>query len=119
MTQPSWAQRPASLEVLFARAAQGQAFLMLAAGGVALGLLLQMAGFLHRVNRAAGAAADVLCALAAVGMVLGAALATGSGLRAYALLGLLVGLTLYRAGLQPLLGTVLRGAKKVFARRQE
>lgn len=108
-----------TLEVLFARAAQGQAFLLLAAGGAALGGLLQLAGLLHRVWRPAGMAADVLCALGAALLLLWAAFVTGSGLRAYAVLGLLVGLALYRAGVQPMVRGAARMAQKLFVRRQE
>ena len=97
-----------TLEVLFARAAQGQAFLLLAAGGAVLGGMLHLAGWLHRVWRLLGMTADVLCALAAALLLLGAAFVTGSGLRAYALLGLLVGLALYRAGVQPVLCRAVR-----------
>lgn len=108
-----------TLEVLFARAAQGQAFLLLAAAGVALGVLLHFAGLLHRACRPLGMAADVLCALAAAGMVLLVALSSGSGLRAYALLGLCVGLALERAGLHPLMEGAVRLAQKLFRKRQE
>lgn len=108
-----------TLEVLFARAAQGQAFLLLAAGGAALGGMLQLAGLLHRLWRPAGMAADVLCALAAGCMLLGAAFVTGSGLRAYALLGLLVGLALYGAGVRPVVCGTARLVQKLFIKRQE
>lgn len=108
-----------TLEVLFARAAQGRAFLLLAAGGALLGGLLQAAGLLHRAWRVAGLAADALCVLTAAGLVLWAAFVTGSGLRAYALLGLLVGLTLYRAGVQPLAAGAVRLVQKLFRKRQE
>lgn len=110
--------RPA-LEMLFARAAQGRIFLLVAAGGVLLGLLLTGAGALYRVSRAAGMAADVLCALLGAAMVLGAAFLSGDGLRLYALLGLVTGVLLCRAGLCPLGAWTLRAAKKLFGRRQE
>lgn len=103
-----------TLEMLFARAAQGRAFLLLTAGGVLLGLLMQGAGLLHRLWKPAGMAADVLWALAAAGLTLYAAFLAGSGLRAYALLGLCVGLALYRAGLLPLLCGAGRLLQKLF-----
>jgi len=108
-----------ALEMLFARAAQGRIFLLVAACGVALGLLLTGAGALYRTSRAAGMAADLLCALLGAAAVLAAAFLSGDGLRLYALLGLLLGVLLCRAGLCPLAGGILRGAKKVFGKRQE
>lgn len=110
--------RPA-LETLFARAAQGQAFLLVAAGGVLLGLLLTGAGALYRISRAAGMAADALCALLGAGLVLGAAFFAGDGLRLYALLGLLMGVLLCRAGLCPLAEGIAHGLQKLFRKRQE
>lgn len=106
-----------TLEVLFARAAQGQAFLLLLAGGVALGLLLQLAGFAHRWNRAAGMAADVLCAAALMALVLLTALATGTGLRLYGLLGLCIGLLLYAAGIGPVVEKMMGFLRKSFHRK--
>lgn len=108
-----------TLELLFARAGQGQSFLLLAAGGAVWGLLLQLAGALRRMWRPLGMAADVLCALAAGAMLWWAAFRSGSGLRGYALLGLLTGLTLEWAGLRPLLSGMARAVQKLFLRRQE
>ena len=108
-----------TLEALFARAAQGQAFLLLAGGGVALGALLQLAGALHRVWRMAGLAADVLWVLGAAALVLYTVFQAGTGLRLYALLGLLTGLALYRAGVQPLVSAAARRMQKLFPPRQE
>ncbi len=103
-----------TLEVLFARTEQVRAFLLLAAGGAVLGALIQLAGWLHRGWRMAGLAVDALCATAAGAMLLGVAFVTGTGLRAYALLGMVTGLTLYWLGVQPVAeGVVLwvrRGA---------
>lgn len=116
---PWAAQRPATLELLFARAAQGEAFLLLTAGGAAAGMLLQLAGAMHRVSRAAGMAADVVCALACAALLMLGVYRTGDGLRGYALLGLLTGLALYRAGVQPLTEGAARRLQKLFRRRQE
>lgn len=112
------APRTGTLEVLFARAAQGRTFLLMAAGGAALGLALQAAGLLHRRSRTAGAAADILCAVLGAALLL-KSVQVGGGLRGYALLGVVLGLLLYRAGVQPLIAGLLRAAKKLFPRRQE
>lgn len=116
---PWGAQRPATLELLFARAAQGETFLLLAAGGAAAGLLLQLAGLLHRLSRAAGMAADAACVLVCAGLLMLAVFRSGDGLRGYALLGLLTGILLYRAGVQPLTEWAAQGLQKLFRRRQE
>lgn len=116
---PWTAAPPATLELLFARAAQGQAFLLLTGCGAALGLLLQLADGLRRISRPAGTAGELLCALTGAGALLLAAFRTGEGLRGYALLGLLTGLTLYRWGVQPLTRYAARGLQKLFRRRQE
>lgn len=112
------APRTGTLEVLFARAAQGRTFLLMAAGGAALGLVLQAAGLLRRRSRVAGAAADVLCAVLGAALLL-LSVQVGGGLRGYALLGVILGLLLYRAGVQPLITGLLRAVKKLFPRRQE
>lgn len=107
------------LENLFAQAAQEQTFLWLTAGGFGLGLLVQAACALRRVSRVAGLAGDVLTALAAGALLLWVLTRFGGGLRAYGLLGLLIGLLLYFAGVSRLvsaLGTgvagILRKMKK-------
>ena len=110
--------RPA-LEMLFARAAQGRVFLLLTVGGMALGLLAAVGGWLHGRSRLLGAAADVLCALLGAGMLLGGMLLAGDGLRLYALLGLLLGALLFRAGVLPVAAAIVRGGRKLFCRRQE
>ncbi len=107
--------RPA-LEMLFARAAQGRVFLLLMAGGLLLGLLLTAAGALYRWSRVAGMVADLLCALAAAGLVMTAAFLAGDGLRLYGLLGLAVGVLLYRCGVQPAAAGVLRLCWRLFGR---
>lgn len=110
--------RPA-LETLFARAAQGQVFLLVTAGGVLLGLLLTGAGALYRLSRPFGMAADVLCALLMGAMLLGAAFLAGDGLRLYALLGLVIGILLWRTGLCPLAMGLFGALQKLFRPRQE
>lgn len=112
------APRTGTLELLFARAAQGRTFLLMAAGGAALGVVLQAANWLNRRNRAAGIAADVLLALLASALLL-LSVGTGGGLRGYALLGVLLGLALYRAGVAPLAAGAFHAIKKLFPLRQE
>ena len=97
-----------TLEVLFAQASQGRTFLLMVLCGAAMGLLVQLAGFLHGVNRFLGMAADLLCALAlalALGWIL---LGSGEGLRLYGLLGLFIGGVLYAAGPGPVVGWIGR-----------
>ncbi len=88
-----------TLEVLFARQAQGEAFLLMAALGLALGALLQGAGAVNRHHRLLGMAADLLIAVLLTAAILVIALMTGTGLRLYALLGLCIGAALYLAGI--------------------
>lgn len=105
-----------TLEVLFAQAAQGRTFLLMLLLGAALALLVHLCGFLHRVSRWLGMAADLLCALglaAALGWIL---LHSGEGLRLYGLLGGCVGAALYAAGIAPIVGWIGRRLTK--ARQQ-
>ena len=102
-----------TLEVLFAREAQVQCFLLMACAGAAL---IHLAGWLHRAQKAAGMAADLLCGALAAGAGLYAALATGSGVRLYGLLGLAVGALLYLMGAAPLVRAATRLAQKMFPR---
>ncbi len=108
-----------ALEALFAREAQGRIFLLLLAGGLLLGAMLTLAGWLNRRCRPLGMAADVACALLAAGMALSAAFLAGDGLRLYALLGLLLGVALQRAGIQPLADALTATVQKLFCKRQE
>ena len=64
-------------------------------------------------------AADGLCAALAAAMLLGAAFLAGDRLRGYALLGLIIGVLLWRTGLCPLLTGGWRGVQKLFRKRQE
>ncbi len=97
-----------TLEVLFAQAHQGRTFLLMLLCGAAMGLLIQLTGFLHRANLFFGMAADLLCAAGlalALGWIL---LGSGEGLRLYGLLGLCIGGALYAAGLAGPVGWVVR-----------
>lgn len=89
------------LENLFVQAAQGQAFLWLTAGGFLLGAAVQMTGPLRRKSRWLGYAADVLLSLLTGALLLAVLLRFGGGVRAYGLLGILIGLLLYWAGVAP------------------
>ena len=99
-----------TLEVLFSQAVQGRTFLLLTLCGAALALGVQASGFLHRISRWLGLAADLLCACmltAALGQIL---LASGSGLRLYGLLGLIIGVLIYSAGPGRLVGRLMNRA---------
>ena len=87
------------LENLFAQAAQGRTFLLMCLCGLILGALLQLSRALRGWKPWLAGIADALTALLLGGMALGVLLQSGGGLRGYALLGLLVGAAIYRAGL--------------------
>ncbi|MBQ8556820.1 MAG: hypothetical protein IJ438_13255 [Clostridia bacterium] len=105
-----------TLEVLFAREMQTQAFLLMTAAGVVIAGLVQLAGFLHGVNRAAGVMADALCAMAAAAAVMHIAMQTGGGLRGYGLLGLCIGAVLYSLGAAPVINGTARLVRKIIRR---
>ena len=94
------------LENLFARAAQEQAFLWLMACGLLLGLLLHLSAAVHRGHPWLGILCDMVFALCAGGM-------------AYGLLGVLVGLLLYFAGLSRLLEGVAHRLSRLTPRREK
>lgn len=103
-----------TLEVLFARSMQVQAFLMLTAAGMALGAAVHLAGWLHRLSKPLGLLADLLCAAWVTGAAAYVALLTGSGLRLYGLLGLCVGAALYAWGAGPVIRAAAKLAAKTF-----
>ncbi len=86
-----------TLEALFAQAAQGRTFLLMALLGAALALCVQLSGYLHRWRRWLGMLADLLTALGWA-LAAGRILLQGGELRLYALLGLMIGGLLYAAG---------------------
>lgn len=107
------------LENLFAQAGQEQAFLWLTAGGFGLGLLMQLSGALRRFSRVAGLMGDVLTALATGTLLLWVLVRFGGGLRAYGLLGLLMGMLLYWAGASRLVGALGAGVARLWRRMKK
>ena len=107
------------MENLFAQAGQEQAFLWLTAGGFGLGLLMQLSGELRRLGRVAGLMGDALTALAAGTLPLWVLVRFGGGLRAYGLLGLLMGLLLYFAGASRLVGALGAGVARLWRRMKK
>ena len=107
------------LENLFAQAGQEQAFLWLTAGGFGLGLLMQLSGALRGVGRAVGLMGDVLTALAVGVLLLWVLTRYGGGLRAYGLLGLLIGLLLYWAGASRLVSALGAGVARLWRRMKK
>lgn len=91
------------LEVLFARQSQEEAFLAFLCCGLVLGLMLHIGTALRRRRPLLCALWDVLTAALMAAMVLAVLLRFRTGLRAYALLGVLLGVLLYLAGLAQLL----------------
>lgn len=91
------------LETLFAHQSQEQAFLSLMVCGLVLGLMLHIGTALRRSHGVLSGLWDVLTALAGAAMVFAVMLRYHDGLRAYGVLGILLGILLYLAGLaQPL-----------------
>ena len=91
------------LENLFAQAAQGRTFLLMCVCGLILGAMLHLSRALRQWKPWLGNACDVLTAALLGLMALAVLLESGSGLRGYALLGLLLGAALYQAGLSRLM----------------
>lgn len=91
------------LETLFAHQSQEQAFLSLMLCGLALGLMLHIGTSLRRGHPLLSSIWDVLTALLGGAMAFAVMLRYHTGLRAYGMLGILLGILLYLAGLaQPL-----------------
>ena len=107
------------LENLFAQVGQEQAFLWLTAGGFGLGLLMQLSGALRRVGRVAGLMGDVFTVLAVGTLLLWVLVRFGGGLRAYGLLGLLLGLLLYYAGASRLVSALGAGVARLWRRMKK
>lgn len=111
-----------TLETLFARAAQGQTFLRLAVCGLALGALAQGCSALAGRFPAGTPLVSALAAGAALALILPVMCASGDGVRAYGVLGVIVGALLYAAGIAPAAAWVSRRGKKhqkPFRQKQE
>lgn len=102
-----------TLEVLFAKAAQGRTFLLMVLLGALLGLGIQLAGLLHRRGSLPGMAADILCAVGLALALCQVLLQSGEGLRLYGLLGLCIGGALYAAGIAPAAGWIIRRIRRL------
>ena len=100
------------LENLFAQAAQGRTFLLMCLCGLLLGGLLHLSRALRRWRPWLGNAVDGLAAVLLGALALGVLLASGGGLRGYALLGLLIGAALYQAGLRHMIGGLFRQLRR-------
>lgn len=98
------------LEALFAHQSQEQAFLAFLVCGLALGLGLHIGSNLHRPPLRA--LWDIFTALACTALAFLVLLRFGTGLRAYALLGVLLGVLLYLAGLAQVLQSAGRLLQK-------
>lgn len=103
-----------TLETLFAQAGQSRAFLLLMAGGVLLGAILEGAELARKKSKLLGGALDAASACLMVLMILHATLLSGGGLRIYALLGLLIGLLLYDAGVRRVVAALVKRGQKTF-----
>ena len=101
-----------TIELLFAKSSQGRAFLLMVLLGAALALGIQLAGGFHHRKAWLGMCADVLCVLLLAPALCQALLASGDGLRLYALLGLCIGGALYAAGIAPAVGWIGRKLKR-------
>ena len=106
------------LESLFARESQCRAFLYLALCGVILGAMVHAGGYARRCRRWAGIICDVLSACVLLGMLLGILLRYG-GVRFYGLLGIVIGLVLYEAGVRQVVDAAVHGGGKVIKRMRK
>lgn len=88
-----------TLENLFAQAAQCRTFLTMCLCGILLGSMLHLAHGLWQWRPWLGALGDLAALAGLACLSLKALIPSGEGLRGYTLLGLLLGATLYSAGL--------------------
>lgn len=107
------------LENLFAKAGQEQAFLWLTVSGFLLGAMLHVSGMVRRNHRFMGSLCDVMAALGVLVMLLSILLRFGGGIRAYGVLGIIIGLLLYYAGFSRLVEAFFSGVTKIVKRRQK
>ncbi len=107
------------LENLFARSGQEEVFLYMTGCGFLFGMLLHLSGMIRRSRRLLGALGDLLSAAALGGMLLMILLHYGGGVRAYGLLGLLIGALLYWAGVSRLIDAMAALMRKLLKRLQK
>lgn len=107
------------LENLFAHEAQGQAFLAMIVCGLLLGAILQLTSAFRRRWPAAGFLWDGLFALTALMMALTVMLRFGGGVRAYALLGVIIGILLYFAGVSRIVSGMANLAKHILMKTKK
>lgn len=102
------------LENLFAQATQGEIFLRMCLGGLMIGIALHGCEAAGRHCRWLGAAGEIITAALGAAGALGILIRGGSGLRLYALLGMVLGAALYQAGWRPLLALTGKQIRKIF-----
>ena len=103
-----------TIELLFAKAAQGRTFLLMLLCGGALACGVHVAGYLHRRATLWGTVADILCALGLALALCQVLLQSGEGLRLYGLLGLCIGAAMYTAGIAPMMRWISKGLSRPF-----
>ena len=102
------------LESLFARSGQEEVFLSMTGCGFLFGMLLHFSGMMRRSRRLLGILGDLLSAIALGGMLMLILLRYGGGMRAYGLLGLLIGALLYWAGVSRLIDMLAAFLRRLF-----
>ena len=103
------------IEALFARDGQTQAFLWMLLCGFGLGPMMHMGSLVERLRTLW----DVMTALLLGGMVLWIIARCGAPLRAYAVLGILLGTLLYQAGVGYAVNFLFRRRKTSAAKAGE
>lgn len=96
------------LEALFAREAQCRAFVQLCLCGVAAGAWLHASCGVYRRSRWLGAVWDAIGAAALGAGWLLTMLHSGDGVRAYGVLGILLGVLLYWLGVKPVVRMICK-----------
>lgn len=107
------------MEHLFARSGQIQAFLSLTGCGVVFGMLLHITRGLRQRGKVLCALVDLCCSVALLAMLLTLLLAFNGGVRFYGLLGLMIGLTLYSAGVRVLVDFAVQQGRRLLSKRQK
>ena len=107
------------LEVLFVHAGQGQTFLRMALCGLIFGAALQARRALRRRLYAPHILWDLIPTAILAGCIFAVMLESGEGLRLYGLLGLVIGLTLYAAGIWQAIEWIKNRLKNIHSQKQE